>query len=49
MRYKLDENVSSTIAGSLTEAGHDTATVAEQGLAGAEVVDQVVYHRLRTK
>ena len=39
MRFKLDENLSPTIAGLLTEAGHDTATVAEQGLAGAEDPD----------
>jgi predicted nuclease of predicted toxin-antitoxin system len=39
VRFKLDENLSPTIAGLLTEAGHDTATVAEQGLAGAEDPD----------
>ena len=36
MRFKLDENLSPTVAALLLEAGHDTATVAEQGLAGAE-------------
>lgn len=35
MRFKLDENLSPTIVGLLTEAGHDAATVAEQGLAGS--------------
>ena len=35
MRFKLDENLSPTIAGLLAEAGHDAATAAEQGLAGA--------------
>ena len=39
MRFKLDENLSPTIAGLLTGAGHDTATVAEQGLAGAKDPD----------
>ena len=39
MRFKLDENLSPTIAGLLTQAGHDAATVAEQGLAGAEDPD----------
>ncbi len=39
MRFKLDENLSPAIAGLLTEAGHDAATVAEQGLAGAEDPD----------
>ena len=39
MRFKLDENLSPMIAGLLSEAGHDTATVAEQGLAGAEDPD----------
>ena len=39
MRFKLDENLSPTIAGLLAEAGHDAATVAEQGLAGAEDPD----------
>ena len=39
MRFKLDENVSPTIARLLSEAGHDAATVAEQGLAGAEDPD----------
>ena len=39
MRFKLDENLSPTMAGLLTEAGHDAATVAEQGLAGAEDPD----------
>ena len=36
MRFKLDENLSPTVAALLIEAGHNTATVAEQGLAGAE-------------
>lgn len=35
MRFKLDENLSPTIAGLLAGAGHDAATVAEQGLVGA--------------
>ena len=39
MRFKLDENLSPTIAGLLTGAGHDAVTVAEQGLAGAEDPD----------
>ena len=39
MRFNLDENLSPTIAGLLTEAGHDAATVAEQGLAGDEDPD----------
>ncbi|MDE2937672.1 MAG: DUF5615 family PIN-like protein [Chloroflexota bacterium] len=39
MRFKLDENLSPTIARLLREAGHDASTVAEQGLAGAEDPD----------
>ena len=39
MRFKLDENLSPTIAGLLSWVGHDAATVAEQGLAGAEDLD----------
>ena len=39
MRFKLDENLSPMIAGLLREAGHNAATVAEQGLAGAEDPD----------
>ena len=39
MRFKLDENLSPTIAGLLAGAGHDATTVAEQGLAGAEDPD----------
>lgn len=39
MRFKLDENLSPTIAGLLAEAGHDTATVAQRGLGGAEDPD----------
>lgn len=39
MQFKLDENLSPAIAGLLTQAGHDAATVAEQGLAGAEDPD----------
>lgn len=39
MRFKLDENLTPTIAGLLIEAGHDAATAAEQGLAGAKDPD----------
>ena len=39
MRFKLDENLSPMVAGLLTESGHDTTTVAEQRLAGAEDPD----------
>jgi predicted nuclease of predicted toxin-antitoxin system len=36
MRLKLDENVDARLADVLRGAGHDVATVAEQGLHGAE-------------
>ncbi len=35
MRIKLDENLPGSLAGVFRSAGHDTATVLEEGLAGA--------------
>ena len=41
MRLKLDENLPRSLIGLLTEAGHDTDSVAEEGLTGAD--DQTVF------
>jgi len=41
MRIKLDENVDTRLATFLKRAGHDTNTVQEQGLRGAE--DEALY------
>ena len=35
MRFKLDENLPSELAGLFVEAGHDAVTVRDQGLGGA--------------
>ena len=41
MRIKVDENIGTSGVDLLRQAGHDTMTVREQGLAGA--ADEVVY------
>lgn len=41
MRVKLDENLPRSLIGVLTSAGHDTDSVAEEGLTGAD--DQTVF------
>jgi len=45
MRLKLDENLGGKIAQLLGDAGHDLATVREQGLGG--VPDETLYERCR--
>jgi len=39
MRFKVDENLPIEVAGLLTAAGHDAATVNDQGLGGAKDPD----------
>lgn len=41
MKVKLDENLPRSLIGVLTSAGHDTDSVAEEGLTGAD--DQTVF------
>ena len=41
MKFKLDENLPELVRDSLHELGHDTHTVAEEGLTGAQ--DAVVF------
>ena len=36
MKFKLDENLPELVRVSLSELGHDTHTVAQEGLAGAQ-------------
>jgi len=45
MRLKLDENLGQAIAKTFREAGHDVATVQEQGLGGIQ--DEALYTRCR--
>jgi predicted nuclease of predicted toxin-antitoxin system len=47
VRFKLDENIDVRAATVLAEAGHDVATVADQGLGGA--VDAVVAEAVRSE
>ena len=47
MRFKIDENLPSTAANLLREAGHDALTVIEQGHGGAS--DSVVADVLRVE
>ena len=42
MKFKLDENIPELVHGTLSELGHDTHTVADEGLAGAQ--DESVLH-----
>lgn len=41
MRFKLDENLPQALSRLLQDAGHDVATVREEGIAGCE--DQSLY------
>jgi len=45
MRLKLDENLGQAIAEIFREAGHDVATVQQQGLGGIQ--DEALYNRCR--
>lgn len=45
MRVKLDENLPRSLIGVLTSAGHDTDSVAGEGLTGAD--DQTVFASAR--
>lgn len=45
MKIKLDENIPATLVKLLTTAGHNTDTVAQEGLTGQE--DQHVWHAVQ--